>query len=261
MVAPTNQHLYVLQNEFGLIKIGRSLHPRQRVAELRFYDRCSPSIVALFEYQGDGEEWLLCELAKYRVFGEWFDGSDVARAAVEAALEQGLEWPHTYRPRLAKRWTKMMLAMRRIRRAHREIRRMRQEGVDLEKPSVTLDMLFLDACRPDWLPKDGFPSLHQRINGSLGVSWSTMSRCGRYESAIRLPHRYTSDVNSALLLWPDVKRPQVWEGTPFSCCLAALQAHERSLDPSVSKEAVVATKGKNSVRLSPGYSTNSAQAR
>jgi len=33
----------------------------------------------------------------------------------------------------------------------------------------------------------------------------------------------TTDINSALLLWPEDARPTTWSGTPTDCCLAALK--------------------------------------
>ena len=78
MVEPTSQHLYVMQNEFGLIKIGRSIAVESRRQNLQQTDRCQIEIVAVFDFWGSLEETIHLELEEFRLIGEWFAGDEEA---------------------------------------------------------------------------------------------------------------------------------------------------------------------------------------
>ena len=86
MTDPVDQHLYVIQNEFGLIKIGRSIDPWTRLRQIRQTDRCRAELIAVFDGGGEDEEAIHIALDRFRLEGEWFDGSLTAREAVEMML-------------------------------------------------------------------------------------------------------------------------------------------------------------------------------
>ncbi len=43
-----DQHLYIMQNEHGFIKVGRSENPEKRRRSLEIHERCKISIVGIF---------------------------------------------------------------------------------------------------------------------------------------------------------------------------------------------------------------------
>lgn len=97
MVDPNSQSLYVLQNEFGFIKIGRSLNMPRRVNALSASDGCEIYVVEVCTNCGDLEELLHIELDEHRVVGEWFEGTDEARARIaELLASPDMDWQHPY---------------------------------------------------------------------------------------------------------------------------------------------------------------------
>lgn len=75
--------LYVMQNMHGLIKIGRSTNPAQRLQQLRVEGQCAISLVAAFPNAGHSEELVHTHLEKHRIAFEWFSGDHLARQAIE----------------------------------------------------------------------------------------------------------------------------------------------------------------------------------
>ena len=107
MVTPSGQHLYVMQNEFGLIKIGRSVDVERRRLSLQSTDRCAISVVEIYAGCGDIEESIHLDMADYRFAGEWFDGSDDARADLRKLIDcddPPIKWPYSYNPSGAAQW-------------------------------------------------------------------------------------------------------------------------------------------------------------
>ena len=79
---PENQHLYLMQNEHGSVKIGRSVDPERRRKSIQVEDCCNVQIVGVKENWGEFEEEIHIELESLglRIDGEWFygfpDGAD-----------------------------------------------------------------------------------------------------------------------------------------------------------------------------------------
>ena len=105
MTEPSSQHLYVMQNEFGCIKIGRSVDPWERRRALQHTEHCTVELVAAFEGGGEDEEAIHIHLHDHRLEGEWFDGSDEARAAVHRIFElDPSDWKFAHDPDGAAKW-------------------------------------------------------------------------------------------------------------------------------------------------------------
>lgn len=56
MTDPRTQMMYVMQNECGCIKIGRSVDPWQRRLNLRQSEHCTVELIAAFNGGGEHEE-------------------------------------------------------------------------------------------------------------------------------------------------------------------------------------------------------------
>lgn len=86
--------LYVMQNEFGLIKIGRSTNVMRRMRALQGTEMCRIQLVGIVEGAGHLEESTHIALDDFRLIGEWFDGGEDARNAIIQLLDmKGDKWP------------------------------------------------------------------------------------------------------------------------------------------------------------------------
>jgi len=92
---PSDQHLYVMQNEHGLIKVGRSVDPERRRLALQISCWCRLELVAILPNRGGEEEWTHMQLATHRLGHEWFAGTLEAKHAVSRLLCLGtvIIWP------------------------------------------------------------------------------------------------------------------------------------------------------------------------
>jgi hypothetical protein len=73
MPTPTD-HLYFIQaDKTGLIKIGRSKHPKKRLKELQTGCGTKLKLIAVFEGKGSYETTMHDKLKPWRKKGEWFD--------------------------------------------------------------------------------------------------------------------------------------------------------------------------------------------
>jgi len=218
MTDPTTQLIYVMQNEHGCIKIGRSLDPWQRRLNLRQSEHCNVEVVAAFEGGGEHEEAIHLALGCYRIEGEWFDGSDRARAEIAAIFAPHvLEWQFSHNPDAAANWLDHL----RVVRAANYIRKAiaREIGIlrAATEPSWVYDRgvfwcryLAETGTKPKLLTaKEGGETVNVWLNPDAG-------------SRVVLP-RYTASPELALLAWQDDVRPGAWDGTAFACCIAALQ--------------------------------------
>lgn len=219
MIEPKDQHLYVMQNEFGCIKIGRSIDPWKRLTTLRHTEHCRVELVAAFEGGGEDEEAIHIELNKFRLAGEWFEGCDAARVAIQDIfdIEPG-DWKFTHDPQAAENWLELLWMVRDARYIRnaltREIVRLRA----VTEPSWVFDCgIFF--CR--YLAETGErPALcAETQNGRTVNTWHN-PQTERWEA---LPN-YTASTEEALHAWPDDLRPARWEGSPVECCIAALSA-------------------------------------
>lgn len=214
MVDPTSQDLYVMQNEFGLIKIGRSLDCVTRLYNLRQTERCHIEIIAIYANAGADEETIHIALDDYRLFGEWFAGDDEARAAIEAEITppEPLAWRFAYDEAGAEAWFNHMQVVRDAsyisKAIHRQITILR-EAV---KPSHLYD------GRVAWALEIAATGEHSMVV-TLREGETLITRRGQ-----TLIPAYTASIENALLAWPEDIRPASWDGTAIECCIAALQA-------------------------------------
>ena len=226
---PKSQNLYVMQNEFGCIKVGRSIDPWQRRLKLCQTEHCKVELVAAFDGGGEDEETIHIELDEYRLEGEWFDGAEDARAAIQRIFGLGpAEWKFAHDPEGAAKWLDHLRVVRDarfIRKAlTREIVRLRT----VTEPSWVYDSgIFW--CR--YLSETGNrPVLvaEGREGETVNVWYDPQTKKGEVLPA------YTASVEAALLAWPDDIRPAEWEGSPIDCCIAAL-TEIRSRLPTVTR--------------------------
>lgn len=87
------QHLYVLQDSTGRIKIGRSGDPERRCRDLQNSSGRKITLVLVLEMRGDDEQRVLASSAEHRVYGEWFINSEGSRRDISAAIGVAIEWP------------------------------------------------------------------------------------------------------------------------------------------------------------------------
>ena len=226
MVEPTSQDLYVMQNEFGLIKIGRSVDVEQRRATLQSTERCKIAIVEVYTGCGDMEEDIHLDMDDHRLAGEWFDGSDDARAALAELVELSdppVKWPYAYNRKGAAAWLDHINVVRHaatIRKSlYREITILR----DAPGPSWVYDVsvfyviaLAATGERPELYPV--------KIDGRVHRRW-----VDRHRGTSGIVPDYTASVENALLAWPDELRPASWTGSAIECCIAALTAIREGL--------------------------------
>lgn len=86
------QHLYVLQDATGRIKIGRSGDPKKRCRDLQNASGRKINVVLILPNRGVDEQDVHAALTQYRGYGEWFANSDACRKAIAAALGAEIKW-------------------------------------------------------------------------------------------------------------------------------------------------------------------------
>lgn len=206
MVEPTRQSLYLMQNQHGLIKIGRSLNVEQRRQSLQTSERCSIQIVGIFSKFGDFEEAIHLRLNDFRVLGEWFLGTPEARAAISEGLGlPDIFWPIAYDPAAAEEWITHMEAVRVVRYLKKSI--YREIG------------LLRSATEPSWVYDNAIYFICRAAEaGKLSAS----------DARPEVP-KYTAEVEAALTIWPADRRPDSWENSAIACCIAGLQALQATI--------------------------------
>lgn len=227
------QHLYVMQNHLGLVKIGRSVRVEQRRRTLEKADECEIRVVAVFENEGDREESIHIELEDQRLIGEWFDGDKKALKSIIKALglTSDIVWPYP----LADNdticdWLNL---------------------VEKKRAIISADKQFQRCIREMAAMPDGDPHDHIRFHD--GKIWSVLWRFEHCENTIYMVSEgnsgdivlqgyregytepeiiplYTTSTEAALQLWPEQDRPDRWEGTAWTCCIAALQARKARIN-------------------------------
>lgn len=217
MTEPTSQHLYVMQNEHGCIKIGRSVDPWQRCKSLRHTEHCQVELVAAYEGGGEDEESIHLELSDFWLEGEWFDGADNARAAIEGIFGLGpLEWKFAHDATGAAKWLDHLRVVR--------------DGAYVRRALSRVIARLRTATQPSWVHDgDVFWCRYLAETGNRLMLLTDIQN-GRTVNVWHNPATdkqealpaYTSSVEEALLVWPDDERPASWEGSPIDCCIAAL---------------------------------------
>ena len=100
--------LYVMQNEHGAFKVGRSATPEARVMQVAQAFGCKVRLVTVFPKQGHREEWCHLQLAEHAYGSEWFEGTTEARAAVARLLGAELTWPYEHNEETLPVWLKSL---------------------------------------------------------------------------------------------------------------------------------------------------------
>lgn len=225
MTRPDTQALYVMQNEFGLIKIGRSLNPERRRKSLQSGEGCTIAVVAVLEGHGHREEQIHLSLKRHLIEGEWFRGTPSARAAITDALPNltGCAWPFDYDARGAKAWLDDFFGRRDQRSLERMYYRVLKVHVGGGGPGGSADGMI---CLLLSLSETG-----EMVGVPLGregtATVAHIHHPGSNESRRAPP--YSTDLASAMSLWPDDVRPDTWEGTPYECAVAAMMVRYRRL--------------------------------
>lgn len=223
MVSPTKQALYVMQNEFGLFKIGRSDFVERRRKALQSELGCCIEVVAEFPGCGDLEEPAHIAMGEYRLIGEWFDGCDEARTALLNHLGNvDIDWKFALNEEDAAAWLDEFAASRDRNHLWRQIYRVVSSIRDAKTPHRRLD---LDIFRVVWLEKGRIPEVsHITLDGKVSWIFHDAETCITTE----VP-KYTSDLAAAQTLLDEQNRPAKFAGTAIECCVAGLTALLRRL--------------------------------
>ena len=208
--------LYVMQNEHGAIKLGRSVDPEARRKQLQTETRCKILLVATFDKSGHFEEWLHLQLQIFRIDQEWFTGSTDSRQAIVRLLRSPLAWPFDHNIAGEEQWLKTLREARAgrywQRRENRMLRNLKaaRDGYGRFK-GKEVGHYFLDT----------------RLANLLGVTWQDIEddkKPGVYSEEKQIwmgVPPYTRDMSAAETLWrPGAMRRAVT--TPVDCCLAAV---------------------------------------
>jgi hypothetical protein len=232
MVEPAKQDLYIMQNEFGLLKIGRSVDVERRRLKLQTSERCRISVVEVYVGCGDMEEDIHLDMDDYRLVGEWFDGSEEARMALCESVGCGVSppsWPYDLDGERAAAWLNHIAVVRHAAAIRRELYRQIAILRTADGPSWVYDcgIFFVK-----WRAATGArPFLHnEKADGQTVTRWHDPDT-----GATGIVPGFTRDAETALMAWPDDLRPAIWDGSPVECCIAALSAI-RSRLPEVPRQ-------------------------
>lgn len=225
------KELYVMQNAYGLIKIGRSQNPERRRQQLERQLGCSIALVSRQHGRGLDEEKVHLALQRHHLSHEWFKGSHEARRAVARILKlgPGLAWPYQLDELRAAEWATQFMAAQAD--SYWRSRRRRVIGI-LKGAELALGLL---ASYQKW----GFASLDADIWSAdnpgevcvitTGADGRSIALRNTNQGAPEVPH-YTTELTAAMTLWPVGSNPysddpKTWPRmTAFTCCIAALGA-------------------------------------
>lgn len=220
MTKPETQTLYVMQNEFGLIKIGRSLDPERRRRSLQSDERCSVALVVSLTGQGHREEVTHLSLSDHLIEGEWFKGTADAQEAISALLPEvaTVEWPFHYDAVVAEAWLQDFFDRRDRRSIRKQFYRMLNVHVRGGSPGYGTDVMIgimLSELAGENEHAEPSPAFVRPVGASKPQE----------------PLNYSTDVRVALNVWPEDCRPASWNGSALECAIAALEEHYRRLPP------------------------------
>jgi hypothetical protein len=221
MVEPADQALYVMQNEFGAMKIGRSLDVEGRRRELQSRDRCRIAIVRVFPGCGHLEEDVRVRMRRHQLTGDWFVGTEDARASVCRLLgvtDAATSWPFGYDETVAVEWLVQINAVRNAAAVRRDLCR----EIALLRAAREASPLW-EACILRALHR---AECGRRVPTRMTRSLEGGGRRLRDEDGDAsgdVPD-YTANVETALTAWPEDIRPPSWDGTAIEGCIAALTA-------------------------------------
>ena len=216
---PDAQALYVMQNEFGLVKIGRSLDPERRRKNLQSGEGCAIAVVAVLDGQGHREEQVHLSLQRHIIEGEWFKGTPTARAAIIKALPHlaACDWPFEYDARGAKAWLDDFFGRRDRRALERMYHRILNVHVCGSGPGASADGMI---CLLLSLSETG-DMVGVSVGREGGQTVADIHDPATGETSRAPP--YSTDLASAMTLWAESTQPVVWGGTPYECAVAAMK--------------------------------------
>lgn len=225
--------LYVLQNEFGLIKIGKSVNPEKRRQELQSNEKCTIELVLLLPGKGEREKTIHRKLEEYHIEGEWFCGTEEARAAICKVVNRGItiDWPFKLDAIACERWLEQFFDLREQRLNLKEfgkhLRRLENESHSTWTADGDLWIMF-------WISETGERPLVDvsEENGEVVLD----GYLSNSPEPIRIP-KYTSHIGAAMTLWPVEFRPSAWKGTVWECCIAAMKLRFRLMPRNWKGEA------------------------
>lgn len=213
-----------MQNSYGLVKIGRSVDPARRCRALQSRERCEIQIVAVIPGEGANEEYYHCQLRDYWIEGEWFSGCDESLAAIVQTMQLGdVKWPFDLKATDASQWLSEFKSWRGDRKLIKQFDREIRLLINAQDSHRVHDASIW------WLVKYGelkrnSTNLHVIRARSPGEPDYELVERGR-RTGRTIPF-YTSEVAAAMTLWPNDCRPEKWEGSAVSCCVAALKARK-----------------------------------
>ncbi len=203
--------LYVMQNEFGAIKVGRSVEPEERKRQLVQELRCKIKLVTVMPKAGHREEWCHLQMAEHSLVGEWFAGTLAARNHIAKLLKATFTWPYEEDAEGLARWLERVADGR----GHQYWR----------KRERTVIRRLLGALQ-------GTSKVRQYLDGDIallvGYESLTSGRNGdearwRGEGPYVVIPKYTHSIEAAKLLWPDdAPGPEPTTTDPLEYCLEAL---------------------------------------
>ena len=217
--------LYVMQNEHGLIKIGKSVDPERRRLALQTQEHCRIELVLVLFGEGHREEAVHRRLKKYHIDGEWFDGDDEARAAIARNMKrkQVINWPFPFDEEASEAWLEQFYEWRAQRLAEKEFRRLLSRVRSFDGPHWVADA---DVWALFWMSETG-EGVGVDVTGAGDSVVLAGFRSGSDEP-VPVP-RYSADLDAAMDLWPADVRPPSWDGTALECCVAALKVRHSRL--------------------------------
>lgn len=218
MTRPDKQTLYVMQNEVGLVKIGRSLDPERRRRALQSDEQCAVNLISVLIGQGHREEATHLSLSDHLIEGEWFEGTAEAQAAISALLPElgRIDWPFLYDAGEAEAWLDGFFARRDRRSLRKQFYRMLNVHLRGGSPGYGTDAMI------------GIMISLTGRDGSNAEPTTAVVRAAR-TSKTPGPPNYSTNLQAALAVWPDDCRPSVWEGSAHDCAIAALEELYRRL--------------------------------
>lgn len=106
--------LYLMQNEFGLIRIGAAVEPFERCRKFERFEKCKITLVLVLPDKGSRAPLVRKALEGYRLVGNWYEGTHIARMAIISAVSPGakVNWPYDLNALDARNWTDQLLSRR-----------------------------------------------------------------------------------------------------------------------------------------------------
>jgi hypothetical protein len=213
--------LYVMQNEHGLIKVGRSENPERRVIEVQKAARCKVSLIAAYPGSGHFEEWIHVRMENYAIGFEWFDGTQKSKDALASLFDIHLPWAYALGAG-AQDWIERLLD----KGAERYWRKRERDAIRRIKGAVIGKGIFRnDGNGSEILDSYIAPHVGFRDPVSCGTPSGESGIYARFwdsEELIPVP-AYTRSMEAALSLWlPDPDRQIQSFERPIECCFFGL---------------------------------------